>query len=159
MKQVVIFSLDDILADISYRYKYSSQKYKCMTDIGKFYQEDDLLLYNYELYKFFKVRGYRIYVFTSRSIDYEKEIRIWLQENNVFTHVLEMRKKLDYRPAYLVKKEFVLKHFPDPKKEIKAVFEADISCYAMYNSFNVKVYNCIHNITTQHTESLNYLIK
>ena len=88
MKQVVIFSLDDILADISYRYKYSSQKYKCMTDIGKFYQEDDLLLYNYELYKFFKVRGYRIYVFTSRSIDYEKEIRMWLQENNIFTYLL-----------------------------------------------------------------------
>lgn len=98
---------------------------------------------NYEYYKFLSVRGYRIFIFTSRSERYYYETIAWLPKNNIQYEKLEMRSSGDYRPAYLVKEEFLTKNFGlEPNVSVKAVFEDEVGCIQMYQSYGLKVYDC-----------------
>ena len=142
-KKVVIFDIDGILADISHRYEHYTHICNCFFNIRESYHVDELLMKNYEYYKLFKVRGYPIYIFTSRSEEYKKETTLWLAKNNIIYNLLEMRTTGDYKPAYKVKEEYLLRNFGErPDQEIKAVFEDEIGCIEMYRSYGLQVYDC-----------------
>ena len=155
IKEIVIFDIDGILADTSHRFEHFAHKCNCFFNIKNSYHEDQLLTLNYEYYKFFQVRGYRIVIFTSRSEQYKYETRSWLRKNNIQYETIEMRTKGDYRPAYLVKRDFLTNNFGlNPKTCVKAVFEDDIGCIQMYRSFGLKVYDCKRKTTPEITPKI-----
>lgn len=146
LKKAIIFAIDGILADISHRYVHSDYSCDCFSttpfiEKSRFHT-DQLLLRSFEIYKFFSIRRYPIYIFTSRSKAYEKETKIWLDDHNIHYFRLEMRKSDDLRPSYKVKNEYLVNSFKNPEMDVKSVFESDNSCVEMYRSYQLKVYDC-----------------
>ena len=142
-KKIVIFDIDGILADINHQTYHSRLVCKCCGGLTNKYHEDELLLLNYELYKHFHQRGYPIYIFTSRREKRRRDTVKWLRNHEIYYELLEMRKENDYRPAYLVKEEFLKKNFKENiTSMIKAVFEDEMGCITMYRRYNLKVYDC-----------------
>ena len=142
-KNAIIFEIDDILADTNNRYERHVNNCSCILNIHESCHLPLLLLKYYEYYKFFKNRGYPIYIFTSRNERYRKRTNKWLHLNNIQYEQLVMRGERDYRPGYALKEENLNKMFSNtPKTTVKAVFESEISCITMYREYGLKVYDC-----------------
>jgi hypothetical protein len=149
MKQnVVIFDIDGILADINHRYIHYKHLCNCGLDTRNPYHEDELNQKNYQYYLFFKNRGYKIYIFSSRSIVFRKETEKWLEKYNIIYDKLEMRQVKDYRLAHLVKEDFLNRNFgPQSQERVKAVFEDEKGCIEMYRRKGItKIYDCRQNM-------------
>lgn len=147
MKKIVIFSIDGILADINHRFNHSITKCHCSFKKLPNSHKDSLNNVVYEYYRFFKSRGYLIYIFTQRNENFRLETKKWLFLHQIEFDKLEMRAINDYRPSYLVKQDFLEKNFHDSHKDtIQAVFESDESCIQMYKQNYIKrVYDCKNN--------------
>ena len=131
-KDIVIFDLDGTLAIIDERLKESSMKNGKIN--WKRFFSDELIkkdLPNPPVIKtanLFHQNGYKIYIFSGRSETAENATRNWLKDNRIQYDYLRMRKKNDYRPDEVVKKEFmktlsildkVFLIFDDRKKVVK----------------------------------------
>lgn len=144
MTKIVIFSIDGTLANIDHRFYHSVRYCNCGFKHVPNNHTDQLNITAYEYYKFFKQRGYTIFIITQRSEKQRFETEKWLKMNNIEFDNLEMRQINDYRPAYLVKQDILEKYFHlEVKNSIQAVFEYDESCVQMYKLHNIRrVYDC-----------------
>ena len=143
-KKTVIFDLDGVLVDRDNFYYHSTHTCNCGLEFSRSSHQDSLNILAYEYYKFFKQRGYPIYIFSTRSEEHKNETIKWLKDYDITFDKLEMRSNNDYRPAYEVKQEFLIKNFPSKAEEhVKAIFDRDEGVIAMYQLFNIKkIYNC-----------------
>lgn len=143
VNRFVIFDIDGTLANVNHRFHHSRISCNCGLDFFPHGHTDDLDFSVYKYYEFFKLRGYKIYIFTSRNEKYRFQTEKWLNENNIIVDKLEMRLKDDYRPSYIIKEEFLKKNFQNISDfVIQAVFESDESCIEMYKQNEIKkIYN------------------
>ena len=141
-KDIVIFDLDETLAIIDERLKESSMKNGKIN--WKRFFSDELIkkdLPNPAVIKtanLFHQNGYKIYIFSGRSETAENATRNWLKDNRIQYDYLRMRKKNDYRPDEVVKKEFmktlsildkVFLIFDDRKKVVKMWRSLGLPCF------------------------------
>tara|TARA_Y100001958_G_C21155065_1_gene490289 strand:- start:273 stop:725 length:453 start_codon:yes stop_codon:yes gene_type:complete len=141
-KDIVIFDLDGTLAIIDERLKESSMK-NGKINWKRFFSEDLIKkdLPNYpvvETANLFHQNGYKIYIFSGRSETTENATRKWLKDNRIQYDYLGMRKKNDYRPDEIVKKDFIKKSsildkvfltFDDRKKVVKMWRSLGLPCF------------------------------
>ena len=141
-KDIVIFDLDGTLAIIDERLKESSIK-NGKINWKRFFSEDLIKkdLPNYpvvETANLFHQNGYKIYIFSGRSETAEDATKKWLKSNGIKYDYLRMRKKNDYRPDEIVKKDFmktlsiidkVFLIFDDRKKVVKMWRTLGLPCF------------------------------
>ena len=141
-KDIVIFDLDGTLAIIDERLKESSIK-NGKINWKRFFSEDLIKkdLPNYpvvETANLFHQNGYKIYIFSGRSETAEDATKKWLKSNGIKYDYLRMRKKNDYRPDEIVKKDFmktlsiidkVFLIFDDRKKVVKMWRSLGLPCF------------------------------
>lgn len=141
-KDIVIFDLDGTLAIIDERLKESSMKNGKIN--WKRFFSDELIkkdLPNPPVIKtanLFHQNGYKIYIFSGRSETTENATRKWLKDNMIKYDYLRMRKKNDYRPDEIVKKDFIKKSsildkvfliFDDRKKVVEMWRSLGLPCF------------------------------
>ena len=141
-KDIVIFDLDGTLAIIDERLKESSMKNGKIN--WKRFFSDELIkkdLPNPPVIKtanLFHQNGYKIYIFSGRSETTENATRKWLKDNRIKYDYLRLRKKNDYRPDEIVKKDFlktlsildrVFLIFDDRKKVVKMWRSLGLPCF------------------------------
>ena len=141
-KDIVIFDLDGTLAIIDERLKESSMKNGKIN--WKRFFSDELIkkdLPNPPVIKtanLFHQNGYKIYIFSGRSETTENATRKWLKDNRIKYDYLRMRKKNDYRPDEIVKKDFIKKSsildkifliFDDRKKVVEMWRSLGLPCF------------------------------
>ena len=143
-KNIVIFDLDGVLVNNDHRYYHSPITCNCGLEFAPSSHQDSLNIITYGYYKFFRQRGFLIYIFTARSEECKFETIKWLKEHDITYDMLEMRSNDDYRPYYAIKQDFILKNFPSNAMDnIKAIFDQDEGTLEMYKHFKIiKIFNC-----------------
>jgi hypothetical protein len=137
----IIVDLDGTLADVGHRLHHVRGGQR--KDWGAFFRAmplDPLNVWCRELMRAMQSADYTVAIVTGRPDDYEREIRDWLQKNDVPYDALHMRRAGDFRPDTVVKKEILDAEFR--KEDILFVVDDRQSVVEMWRKEGLVCLQC-----------------
>jgi hypothetical protein len=105
MKKAIIVDIDGTLADISHRVKYLEQTPKDWKNFFQSMKEDKVNIWCKTLVQRFKATNISVLLVSGRPDNYFKETVDWLGMKGIYYDNIFMRKAVDYREDFIVKRE------------------------------------------------------
>jgi hypothetical protein len=138
--RTVIVDLDGTLALNKHRFHYIDKTKSNKPDWSSYFDACDLDTPNkpvIETIKIFKSTGFQIHIFSARGdIVRDKTLR-WLKENGVPFDNLTLREMDSYTPDEELKKQWLVKYYPNYKSDVFCVFDDRNKVVAMWRSLDL----------------------
>lgn len=121
----VIFDLDGTLCDVSHRLYLIKREHPLWEAFNEACTSDIPRRRELELLKVMRKAGYKIALFTGRSVAFQPETEEWLQYYGVKYDALQMRPSGDRRSDSVVKAEYLSKAGIKPEQVLFVVEDRD----------------------------------
>jgi hypothetical protein len=138
--KVIIVDLDGTLALNKHRFRFIDKSLDKKVDWDSYFDACDRDLPNIPVIKSIralKATGYQVHIFSARGDIVRDKTLLWLKGNEVPFDKLTLREMDSYTPDEELKKQWLLKYYPNYKSEVFCVFDDRNKVVAMWRSLGL----------------------
>jgi hypothetical protein len=138
--RTVIVDLDGTLALNKHRFHFIDKSLDKKVDWDSYFEACDKDSPNtpvIETIKTLNAAGYQIHIFSARGDIVRDKTLLWLKNNEVPFDKLTLREMDSYTPDEELKKQWLLKYYPNYKSEVFCVFDDRNKVVAMWRSLGL----------------------
>ncbi|MEY8212696.1 MAG: hypothetical protein RPT00_10605 [Gammaproteobacteria bacterium] len=140
MNRTIIVDLDGTLAINKHRFHFIDKSSGNKVDWGSYFEacdEDSPNTAVIDTIKALKSTGYQVHIFSARGDIVRDKTLQWLEDYAVPYDKLTLRKMGSYTPDDELKKQWLLKYYPNYKKDIFCVFDDRKKVVDMWRSLGL----------------------